>query len=62
LKTPVGIAEDLLLPVLPITSGPNIHGPTSAEDNGVDDESVDGKRHGTETPISVRFRHNMRMD
>jgi hypothetical protein len=60
LKIPIGIAENLRFPVLPTTSGPNIQGPMrSAEDNGIEDESVDGKRHGTDTPVTVRFRHYM---
>jgi hypothetical protein len=61
LKKPIGIAEDLLLPVLSATSEPSKQGSArNAEDNGIDDESVNGKQHGTNTSISVRCRH-MRM-
>ena len=56
LKIPIGIAEDLLLPVLSIASGPNIQGPVrGAEDNDIDDETTNSKRRGTDTTISVRI-------
>lgn len=58
MKIPIGVAEDLLSPVLSNTSTSNIQGVVrTAKEDGVDDEGVNNKRHGTDTLVSVRSRH-----
>jgi hypothetical protein len=54
LKTPIGITEDLVLPIMS-SSGPNAEDQlSSAENKGADDENLDGKNHPADTPCSVR--------
>jgi len=54
LKTPIGITEDLVLPIMS-SFGPNAEDQlSSAENKGADDENLDGKNHPADTPCSVR--------